>query len=626
MKLQKLFRAIGAKDVKLDKEARTIEFPFSSEYPVDRWFGKEILSHERGAADLTRLNDGGVALWNHDTNTVIGVVERAELRADKRLWATVRFSSNTKAQEVMKDIEDGILRNVSFGYQIEEMMLTKSDKKEGDEYTATKWMPFEVSIVSVPADPTVGIGRSEDNEEEFEVRILKPLKGEKRVTPEEIAAKAAKEEADRKAAGERDIKVREDAVKAERDRVSAINALGERLKKPELARQLIEGGKSIEEARQAYLESVGIQQKPISEGDAEIGMSTKEKRAYSFMTVLRALANPGDRRMQEAASFEREVSEAAAKHAGKTPQGFLVPYDVLRSKHSRDLTVGTSTAGGHTVATDLMAESFIEMLRKRMILDKVGVKMMNGLRDSVAIPRQTGGATAYWVAENSAVTESAQAFDQVTMSPKTLGAFTDYSRKLLNQSSIDVESFVKGDLAKVLGLEIDRVGLYGSGASNQPLGLYSQGTGTPGGAGSINLVDFAANAPTYAEIVQMESAIAADNADEGSMAFLTNALGRGVLKGVDKASGAAQFVWENGNTVAGYRALVSNQVSQVASSKEHYWLGNFADLILGFWSGLDLMVDPYAGATAGTVRIIALQDMDVAVRHPESFCIGTNLT
>jgi HK97 family phage major capsid protein/HK97 family phage prohead protease len=598
---RELFRAKSADGLSLDKEARTIEFPFSSEYAVERWFGKEVLSHSPSAMELDRLNDGGALLWNHQGDTVIGVVERAELRQDKRIWAKARFSKNAKAEEIMRDIEDGILKNVSFGYQIKEMTRTNpAAKDQGPEFLATKWMPFEVSIVSIPADPTVGIGRSQ-SDDEVEVRITNL--GEKRemsVTEKTVTEKPAVDTA----------ALRAEAMQAERARISAITALGDKFGQADLARQLVESGRSIEEARAAVLEKIGSEKKPVSESAGAVGLSAKEVRQFSFMNAIRAMMNPENRQFQELAKFEREVSIAAEKVAGKAARGFMIPVDVLRSSQ-RDLTVGTAADGGNLVGTSLLAQSFIDLLRKKSVLQRAGAGMLNGLVGNIAIPRQSGAATAYWVAESGAPTESKQAFDQVSMSPKTVGAFTDYSRKLMLQSSIDIEAMIRMDLATVIALEIDRAGLYGSGASNQPTGVKNV-TG-------INTKDFDAAAPTFAEIVELETLVAADDADIGALKYLVNATGRGALKTAEKAEGTAQFIWEAGNTVNGYGAEVSNQIAS-----GDYWFGNWADVIMGFWSGLDLTVDPYTGSSSGTVRVVALQDTDIVVRHPESFCRGNN--
>lgn len=604
MKLKKLFRSESASELKVNKELRTLEFPFSSEYPVGRWFGKEILSHAEGSFDLSRLNDGHPVLWNHNMDEVIGVVQKAELRSDKRLWASIRFSQSNKASEVIRDIEDGILKNVSFGYQVDEMTrLNPLEKDKEPEYLATKWAPYEVSIVSIPADPTVGIGRA-DSDDEREVRIINERSTdtakEGKTMPPEITI-------DEK-------QVRTDAAKAERIRTSSIMALCEKFNMPGLARELIDGEKSLDEARAVVLEKMGSVSKPVTEKDADVGMTEKDIRKFSFMRIVRALANPGDARLQREAAFEREISDAAAKAAGKTPRGFLVPFDVLRHTGRRDLVAGTASAGGYVVGTELQAQSFIDILRNKMVVQRLGAQVLNGLVGNIAIPKLTGAATAYWVAENSAVTESTQTLGQVAMSPKTVGGFTDISRRLMLQDSVDVENMVKSDLAKVIGLAIDAKALYGDGSSNTITGVRY--------ATSLNTVDFAGSDPTFAEIVDLETQVAADNADVNTLAYAVNAQGRGKLKTTEKASSTGQFIWEPGNTVNGYRCEVSNQISKLSTADYDYFFGNWADLILGFWSGLDVLVDPYTGGSAGTVRIIAMQDVDCAVRHGESFCYG----
>lgn len=607
MKIGKQFRTISVRDAKTEKETRMIEFPFSSETPVDRWWGKEILSHKKGSMDLERLNDGGALLWNHDSDTVIGVVEGADLRSDNRLWAKVRFSENPKAQEIWKDIEDGILKNVSFGYQIEEMVLSKSGKDSPDEYTATRWNPFEVSIVSIPADHSVGIGRA-DSDDEKEVKIIKP-EGNNKMDEEQKKALEAANRAN-------ESRIRTEAMASERERMTTIAALGDKFNQKELARQLTEGGKSVEEARAAFLERLEVTQKPISDNDGKIGMSEKEVRSYSFIRAINALANPGNRKLQEAAAFEFEASAAGAKHRGKESQGLFVPYDVLSHGMKRDLSKGTPSAGGYLVGTDHMFEAFIELLRKKSILDRAGARILNGLRGDLSIPKQTGASTAYWVGEATAPTESAQTFGQVAMSPKTVGAFVDMSRKLLIQSSPDIEQLVKSDLAKVLALAIDNAGLYGSGSSSQPQGIAGGAFVT-----GLNTLDLAsATEMTYPEAIGMETLIAADNADVDSMKYLASSVQRGGMKAKPKfASTDSVTVWQADNTINGYPALCSNQVSSA-----DVFFGDWSQLILGFWSGLDLTVDPSALATAGGMRVIALQDMDVAVRHGESFCYANS--
>ena len=599
--LPQLTRAIPTDGMTVDAEMRTIEFPFSSELPVERWFGDEILSHKKGAADLTRLNDGAPLLFNHNMDEIIGVLEKAWFADDKRGYARVRFAKTARADEVLSMVNDGIMRNVSFGYRINEMAESVKDGKS--TYTATRWEPYEISLVTVPADHTVGIGRAEaDDTRDVTVHRIQ----EESAQPAEITIEEPTMTEQTAPAVDVQV-VATQAAEAERARIAAIEALGQRHSLSDLSRKLINEGVNIDAARAAFLEEIKVDQKPITGKDADIGMTDKEVRQFSVLRALNALANPSDKSAWEAAAFEREVSEASSKAAGKSARGIFVPGEVLRAR--RDLTAGSATAGGNLVATDLLADSFIDLLRNSSIAIRAGATVMNGLNGNVAIPKQTGAATAYWVAESGAPTESQQTVGQVTMTPKTVGAFTDFSRRLILQSSLDVENMVRRDLAQVIALAIDTAALYGTGANNQPTGLKLQS--------GINTKDFAATNPTFAELVAMESEIAADNAALGAMRYLLNPAQRGAFKSTEKFSSTGATIWEPGNSVNGYATEVSNQVTA-----GDVFFGNFADLMIGFWSGLDLTVDPYAGATSGTVRVIALQDTDIAVRNAVSFCYG----
>jgi HK97 family phage major capsid protein len=188
----------------------------------------------------------------------------------------------------------------------------------------------------------------------------------------------------------------------------------------------------------------------------------------------------------------------------------------------------------------------------------------------------------------------------------------------LLQSSIDIESFVRNDLATTLAIEIDRAAIHGSGSSNQPTGILAT-SGIGDVAGGTN-----GAAPTYANIVGLETQVAQDNADEGALNFLTNSKVRGKLLQTEKASNTAQFVWGDNNTMRGYNAAVSNQVSSTLtkgnqSLSSAIIFGNWNDLLVGMWGGLDIAVDTSTGSASGTVRIVNLQDIDLAVRHAESF-------
>lgn len=589
----------------VNAEARTVEVAFSSETPVPRWFGNEILDHNPKSIRMDRIKRGGAVLMDHDWKDQIGVIESVRIDADRKGRAVMRFGKSARAQEIFQDVIDEIRTNVSVSYRVHGAVLEET--KDGVEtYRITDWEPLEISIVSVPADISVGVGRSADPPaaaQPVPAPIAQSPTPETRIMSDNIEHAAAVA-----AAGA-------SATEGERKRTAEILAIadqyGEKFPKVrELALASVRDNTSADQFRAKALEILATAPKATS----EIGMSDKETRQYSMLKALHYLANPGDRRAAELAGFELECSRAAAERAGKPAQGLLVPFDVLK----RDLTVGTAADGGNLVATNLLSGSFIDLLRNAMVLPGLGMQMLTGLVGNIAIPKQSGSATAYWVAESGAPTESKQAIAQVTMAPKTVGAFTDISRKLLLQSSIDVEAFVQRDLAAVLGLAIQAAAIKGGG-SNEPTGIL----GTSGIGSVAGGTDGAA--PTWANIVELETDVSVANADVGTLAYLTNAKVRGKLKTTTKVADQNGFIWDGGNTpLNGYRTGVTNAVPSnltkgSGTNLSAIIFGNFADLILGMWGGLDLTVDPYSNSTSGTVRVVALQDVDVAVRHAESF-------
>lgn len=390
--------------------------------------------------------------------------------------------------------------------------------------------------------------------------------------------------------------------------MAEIENLGNEIQRREsLERLTAEGGESTGRATQRNRQPAG---------DANIGMGERDLRNYSLVRAIRA-ASMNDWR---GAELEREASQAVAQRMGFEPQGFFVPQEFV-ARERRDLVVGTPTDGGNLVATDLLAASFIDLLRNRMMLRQAGTVILADLVGDVAIPRQTGSGTAYWVGESGAPSESKQAVDQVALTPHTIGAFTDFSRKLIKQSSIDVERFVRDDLSRVLALGIDFAGLHGDSGSdaNQPDGIAAT-SGIGSVAGGAN-----GAAPTWANMIGLETEVAQDNADIGTLAYITNAKVRGKLKQTEKAVSTAQFVWTEDGMMNGYRSLVTNQVSSTLEKGASgavcsaIFFGNWADLVMGLWGGLDILVDPYTHSTSGTMRVVELQDVDFAVRHPQSF-------
>lgn len=585
----------------IDEEARTVKLAFASETPVDRGYFVEVLDLSRKSMRIGRLTAGANLLCDHDTRDVVAVVESVEIGSDKVARAVVRFGRSARAEEVFRDVIDGIRVNVSVGYLIHEAILDGT--KDGyDTYRVTDWEPFELSLVSVPADATVGIGRSLP----AEPQAVPSLSSISTPSTENRAMTTPETKPAGTTTPTPTLEVQQRNHAAEISKIAAAMPGG-----AELAMRSIQAGHTVEQFQAEAIRS--LSSKPVP--TADIGLTTKETRRFSMVRALNALANPGDVAARNAAAFEFECSNATAAKLGKTSRGILIPFEVQK----RDMNIGSPSAGGNLVATDLMSGDFITILRDAMVLNTLGVRFLSGLVGNIAIPKQTGSGSAYWVAEGQPPDESGAAIGQVAMSPKTVGAFTDISRKLLLQSSIDVESFVSSDLAMVLGLAIQRAAIAGGSVANEPSGILARiAAGIVGGANG--------GAPNWDSVVDLETAVSVANADVGTLAYLTNAKVRGKLKKtfVD-GPGTGERVWQKGSEpLNGYRAGVTNAVPSnlakgTGTNLSALIFGNFADLVIGMWGGLDLMVDPYTHSTTGTVRVTALQDVDVGVRNVESF-------
>lgn len=649
----------------------------SSETPYLRtsWWDEpwiEVLGHRDGEVDLTRLNDGAPVLANHDRHTAVGNTPMAGIGAVEKAWieggrlmADLTLSRREALADLRQDIADGLVRNVSIGYLINERVLVKTNGEgQPDEYRVTDWMPFEVSPVDVPADASVGLGRAardpEPSAAQYRVVELPPAVGT--LTGERSMTTATQSPADATPAApvrtvDLPVTTAPDPLTAERERAKEIRALGRQFQAADLADAAIDAGASVDGFRAQLLARMKDTGKLRPAETPELGLSEREIKRYSFCRALLAASDP--LHAAAIAPFELECSRAQQDKRGdsrdKTREAALtIPVDVLNrgielpqgsgmalarsliaravrrgnpemAALYRDLTVGAPTGGGNLVATELLGSSFIELLRNAMVLDKLGVTWLRDLNGNIAIPSQTGAATSYWVAESGAPTESAQTVGQVTLSPKTVGAFTDYSRRLLLQSSIDVEAFVRADLASIIGQALQLAAINGAGASNEPTGMLNT-SGIGSVAGGTN-----GAAPTYDHMVDLETAVANANADVGTLAYLTNSKVRGKLRKTQEFSSTnGKAVWTSGSErgigdVLGYDAVVSNSVPSNLTKGTASGIcsaiafGNWADLLIGMWGGLDVMLDPYTGATSGTKRVIALQDCDIALRQVGSF-------
>ena len=557
-----------------------------------RSFGYEILSHDAEDIDMSFMASGrSPLLLDHDPEKQIGVIESYSLDSNtRRTLAQVRFGKSDLAEEVFRDVLDGIRQNVSVGYQVTKM---RKDENEKNTYRVS-FFPMEASIVSIPADQSAGVGvaRSNNNNsfKNSEVTKMEENKTETKVEPtvnvEEVRSIASSE-----------------AKSNYSKEVDEILELGARHNKSDLSREAIRKGVSVSDFRGQLLNEIGSQ--PLD--TKEIGLTNKETKRFSVLKAINAMANPTDRKAQEEAAFEFECSRAAGEIYGRTAQGVLLPPEVLSNWSQRDLNA-SDDAG--LIGQDFRGGDFIDALRNSSAVMQ-NATILSGLSGDVKIPKKTAASSAAFISsEGGAAGESEMTIGSVTMSPKTLGAFTDVTRQLMIQSSLDVENLIRNDLAGSMAIALDKAALEGSGSSGNPTGI----TNTTG----INTVSLSsAAAPTFSEMVSMETSVAVDNALLGGLVYIVHPSNAGTLKTTEKASNTAQFVYTDG-LINGYPVVVSAQLTA-----NNYVYGNMQDLLVGLFSGVDLVVDPYTNSSSGTVRVVALQSCDVNVRNAVSFCAAS---
>lgn len=598
-------------DQAVDVEHRTVTASVASETPIQMWSDwKEVLSHAPGAMRMGQRQKSLPLLLGHDPDRVVGVID-AIRQEDGRTYATMRFASDEEGEKAFTRVKDRILTNVSIGYRV----FKRSEDEEQKITTATDWEIFEVSLVAMPADASVGVYRSLNQATEKE-----PLMGDKNQTT--AATAAQKETASAVQVSENEVRA------AERARIQEIETMCRQFNIDDNRRNdLINRGASVDEARAAIMDTLSAQrQAPAADSkrDFDIGMSEAERHRYSLVRALNAHMTGNWRE----AGLEREVSVELARRMGRDSNGFFMPTDLPMMREA-GYYVGTPTQGGNLVKTDLLMGSFIDILRNKAAVMQLGATFLPGLVGKVEIPRQSGVSATQWIQETGTVTGSNATFDKVALDMKTIAAKSFVSRNMLRQVTMSVENFVRNELATSIALAIDLAALSGSGSGSEPKGLAFQ-TGILTVEGGTN-----GAAITFDHLIDMETKVADANADGTSMAYLANAVTIGALKKIKDANN--NYIWKPivgasrnaiPGEVNGYPVARSNQarknLTKGTSSGvcSEIFFGNWADLLIGEWGVLEILPNPYSAAAYdnGGLEIRALQSVDIAVRHPESFC------
>jgi HK97 family phage major capsid protein/HK97 family phage prohead protease len=578
-----------------------LKFALSSEHPVERSFGMEILSHDRGAIRMDRLTKRAMPLlFNHNWDDPVGMVDGGDVRGG-RLEVNAHLFDTERGKEVAAMLAGG-LRNVSVGYRIYD---AEEDRKTG-EVRVTDWEPYEASIVTVPADPTVGVGRESEHVFEVEIRSSNPAisaDGEDAMTETVNATAGASAE------------VKLDSAAHERLRIQTIHKLAEQHKVPTEQRDAwISEGVSVDDASRKVLDILAERGTRNPETSvAALGMSKKETERYSMFKAVRAVL---DKNWSKAGlEFEAHKEIAKRTNANVNENTFYVPLEVQkRSTRANDLSVAAQ-GGGYLVETS--NQGFIDLLRNNSVAFRAGATRLSGLVGNVNIPKQSAAATAYWLAaETTQITDSVQTIVQVPLTPKTVGAYSEISRLLLLQSSPDAEGIVMADLAAVTAIAVDKAALHGAGGSGEPQGIVGSAN-----VGSVTATTIGTN--TYTKMLEFQTDLAASNALQGSLAYVTTPTVAALLASYPRFSSTDTPVWD-GNilnaTMCGLPAFTSNQLEA-----GYCVFGNWADLIIGEWGVLAIEANPYANFQAGIVGIRAMYTVDIALRRGQSFSVSTSV-
>jgi HK97 family phage major capsid protein/HK97 family phage prohead protease len=657
--------ADGQRSSSVDDVTRTTQLAFSSEEPVSMWYGNEILSHAPGAMRTGVRQQTMPLLFNHCADDLLGVVQSIEIGSDATGRATVRFGKDERGAWAMGQVNDGILVNVSFMYRVFKWL----EDTEADTVTAVDWEPYEISLVTVPADPTVGVGRNASTDVANGVQLQReavenPAPVAQIVPvhqPQEQSMNLRKQRLLQQVTGEATASGTgqtttgttlpattvsngdsaratatqpQNSALAERERMTEIDALCRKYDlSGELRTQMIQRGASIEQARLTAADVVLERSRKAGTAVADFGetnnpdLNAKEKANYSMIRAVNA-AITGD---WKKAGFELECSNEIAKRTGRVAtdkMGFFVPTN-LRAAYTVG-TAGAGTTGGTMVATNLLAGNFIEVLRNKARVMQLGATVLSGLVGNVDIPRQTGQTSTFWVAEGVDTTEAEATFDKVSLSMKSIGTWSLITRNMLMQATPDIDMIARADMLAAMALGIDLAALSGIGTGATPRGIANV-SGIGSVVGGTN--GLAVSIDNY---IDLETQVTAANAPETNLAYLTNAKVVGSTKKLKSTTG--QYLWTGSavgaqsgtpGEINGYPVARSNQArstltkgTSVAVCSEIFF-GAWSELLIGEWGVLEIVPNPYAAEAykSGGVLLRALQSLDIGVRHAASFSL-----
>ena len=516
--------------------------------------------------------------------------------------------------------KDGHLTDTSIGYKVYNEFTEKlrpGEKKsingrvfentdpKMDLWIRTKWTLLENSLVPIGADKAAkfremfGTSQQEENEK-LDDKIINQVKSLIQESTENLENKIIIK------LNEGNKKMQEEK-NPEQERIFAIDKMAEKFASVPGVKEAAELYKGTMRTEKEFADFIFEKQKSeAAVSKPTVPLSDKEIKLYSPMRAIRSLVSG-------AKCFERELSDEFAKQSGQTPEGIFLLHNAILPKAQsgkRDLTAGTATSAAELVGTDHLGSQLIDYLYEKMVLNNI--TFLPNRKGNIEIPVLSASAGYGWAAtETTAVAEGSPTTTSKTASPKRGGRYIDITKMLMIQSDPAAEGLFTNDLLKSLALGIQNAVLNANGASGAPTGVKStSGIGDLGSLASM----------TWKQAVEFETLIDDAFGDGNGMYFVTRRSHRGVLKSRLKEDGVGTtgYICEN-NMINGYEARTTNLVTS-----GDVFFGDWTNVVVPLWDGVDLVVDPFSQATQGLVRITANQLLDIVVRYASAFSYGNS--
>ncbi|ENA6274653.1 phage major capsid protein [Escherichia coli] len=631
------------------------EIAFSSEQPYQRQFWDEqnqemvvldeILVHTPEAVDLSRLNNNAPLLFNHNFDNHIGVVCNARIDADNVGRALVKFSKHgTMANDIRNKVIEGTMEKISVGYDIKEYHI---DYAKG-QLIVTKWIPHEISWVSVPADDTVGLNRSLNTitvnfeaKRDMTKEQIEEIKEEKEAAPVEETPVEENKESEVEETQERQVEeneenenledgkdaehpesvdddsstVREEEIKEEREAAPveeekievAERSEEDELEIREIARELniddeeLKRALAVKDMTPEAFRTKALNNITNAQRNNEQIKDSKMEKTFDLNNVIRSLVDGAALGANEAEYSA--MAATATMQRGRAARGgsVFVPAAAMRA-----------AAAGNTKATleaitdeKLMTESYIEMLMPESVLGRLGVTVYSGLNSPTAIPKMTKSSVDAFgfVDENGAAPESKAEFANVKLSPKTFAGGNPISRQSL-KTVPGIATLITDHINKAVRIKLEQLILSDKDNTRGPAGLVKQ------------LVD--ANrvakkaAFSYKDFLKEIAALTDAGVPAQAIKFAMSGATAAELESTLKDNGVSGYIIENGK-LAGYEVITSGVIPA-----DHIVLGDFSGITIGEWGGLELDIDDttYRAQSAIVPRIWV--DLDYVVTQPEA--------